>query len=68
MNCKPIISGVPLIDIERSRYDKLLAREEELRILKKLILRADYTSDLTSVKEAFDIKPEIIEGTESEEK
>ena len=61
MNCKPMFSGVALVEIERSRYDELIAQEAELRMLKKSILRAEYTADLASVKEVFDIKPETKE-------
>ena len=37
MNCKPLISGVALIEIERSRYDELVSQEEELYRLRAAI-------------------------------
>lgn len=70
MNCKPIFSGPALIEIERDRYDELLAQEEELYRLKKALCAIDpYSSDINLIKTLFDITPEIKEETtESEEK
>lgn len=68
MNCKPILSGPALIEIERDRYDELLAEEEELYRLKKALREIEpYSSDINLIKNLFDITPEIKEITESEE-
>lgn len=69
MNCKPILSGAALIEIERSRYDELIAQEEELYRLKKALCEIKpYSSDINLIKTLFDITPEIKETTESEDK
>lgn len=70
MNCKPIFSGPALIEIERDRYDVLIAQEEELYRLKKALLEvAPYSTDINIIKNLFDIIPEIKEETtESEDK
>ena len=67
MNCKPLISGTPLVEIERSRYDELVAQEEELRLLKIAILNVKYSSELESIEKIFNITPNIEAKTESEE-
>ena len=62
----PVIHGNALIEIERFRYDELIAQEEELFRLKKA-LRKDVllSSEITIIKDLFDITPEIKEETES---
>lgn len=57
MVTKPLISGEILIEVERSRYDELLHKEEQLKLLKKAVENCTpYTSDLIAIKAAFDIK------------
>lgn len=54
MNCKPIISGAALIEIERSRYDELVAQEEELYRLKNALRKIEpYSSDIDLIKTIF---------------
>ena len=62
----PVIHGNALIEIERFRYDELIAQEEELFRLKKA-LRKDVllSSEITIIKDLFDITPEIKEETAS---
>ena len=68
MNCKPIISGEPLIEIERYRYDELIAQEEELYRLKNALRKIEpYSLDINLIKTIFDITPDIKEATESED-
>ena len=68
MNCKPIISGAALIEIERSRYDELVAQEEELYRLKKALGKdVLLSSEINIIKDLFDITPDIKEATESED-
>lgn len=65
----PIMHGKSVIEIELSRYDELISREEELYRLKKAISEiTPYSSDINLIKKFFDIEPEIKETTESEEK
>ena len=69
MSYAPLLHGNPVIEIERSRYDVLIAQEEELYRLKKALCAiAPYSSDINLIKNLFDITPEIKETTESEEK
>ena len=57
MNCKPIMSGVPLIDIERSRYEELIRTEERLKILEEGLKRLDfYHSDFEVFKKIYGLK------------
>lgn len=64
MNCKPLISGAALVEIERCRYDELVAQEEELRLIKKAISTANLYSEFEAIKNIFDIHEN---DTESEE-
>lgn len=68
MNCKPLISGAALIEIERYRYDELVAQEEELRLLKNALGEALIHSEFVAIKKIFNITPDNKETTESEEK
>jgi hypothetical protein len=66
MNCKPLISGAALIEIERSRYDELIAQEEELYRLKKALCEIEpYSSDINLIKTLFDITTENKESEET---
>lgn len=53
MNTKPLLSGASLIEIEKSRYDELLRKEERLTLLESAICKLSYTSD---VKKTFSIE------------
>lgn len=61
MNCKPIMSGVPLIDIERSRYEELIRKEERLKMIEEGLQRLHfYNSDFELFKNIYGLK-EVIE-------
>lgn len=68
MNCKLILSGPDLVEIERHRYDELVAQEEELRLLKNALGEALLHSEIVAIKKIFNITPVNKETTESEEK
>jgi hypothetical protein len=66
MNCKPLLSGAALIEIERDRYDDLIAQKEELYRLKKALCKIEsYSSDINLIKTLFDITSEIKESEET---
>ena len=44
MNTKAIFSGEALIEIERSRYDELLAKEERIEVVRRMIEGNFYTT------------------------
>ena len=61
MNCKPLMSGSALIEIERSCYDELLKTEAKFDFVKKFL--ASKTSfnnyvDVTDLLLLLDIKKE----------
>lgn len=55
MNAKSLMSGEALIEIERSRYDQLLAKEERLNLLVKAIHNTN-SYDFSTIKAIFEIK------------
>lgn len=46
------------ITVLTSRYEKLLRREEELRLLKKAIRELKFSSQIEEIKKLFDIESE----------
>lgn len=54
MNCKPILGGEPLIDIERKRYEELIRTEERLKTLEEGLKRLNfYSSDFELFKKIY---------------
>ena len=53
-NTKGILSGELLLEIERWRYDQLLAKEERLRLLEETIKRQSEYDTLRDIKKVFD--------------
>ena len=58
MDCKPLICGEPIIEVERKQYEKLIAKEEKLRLLEKGLssCKGSYMTDYEMVKELFGLK------------
>ena len=56
MNCKPMLSGEALIEIERSRYEELVSAEKELQLIKTAIGNLSDYDDTTHLKMIFGIE------------
>jgi len=51
MICKPILSGEPLIEIERSRYDELIRNEARLEFVKKWLKNKTSYNNYTDISD-----------------
>lgn len=58
MNTKPIVCGDNLIVIERNRYEELIAKEERLRLIEKVIKKSPYYTTVGNIKDVFDLNVE----------
>lgn len=54
-NTKGILTGELLLEIERWRYEQLLAKEERLRLLEEAIKRQSEYDTLRDIKRVFDL-------------
>jgi hypothetical protein len=55
-NTTEMENGLPISKIPTYRYEELVAREEELRLLKKAIANLEGYVNLDNLKATFDIK------------
>ena len=61
MNYKPVMCGEALFDIERKRYDELVAAETRLKLLENAI-RANDSYGLNEIKNVFGLYKAVNEN------
>lgn len=55
MNCKPLLGGAPLVEIERSRYDELVSTETKYELLVARLVKLKGYTNVDDLKDAFGI-------------
>ncbi len=66
MLTKPLISGEPLVEIERKRYDELLHTEAKYQVIAKAISRAYSYNDIAAIIKIFELEERKIQENENE--
>ena len=62
MSVKCVVAETSIIEVDRERYDELVAKEERLRLLEDAITqKGDYES-ISDIKTMFNLKKEVKEN------
>lgn len=55
-------NGEIVFEVTQSRYEELIAKEERLHLLEETVKKQPSFTDLTPIKEIFNLKEEVIKS------
>lgn len=65
MGAKCVVADTDIIEIDRERYEELIAKEERLRMLEEAITNKDNYDNIKDIKTIFNLEKEVTENEKS---
>lgn len=59
MDAKFVVADTCVIEVDRERYDELVAKEERLRTLEEAITRKSGFETIADIKKVFNLEKEV---------